>query len=71
MIPIEIYYVRGSSNLSVDKTYSIVALRMRVFFLYQIMCFHITEIAIDKIRLIQIICNQCYSRCSGGCIVHH
>ena len=32
MIPIEIYYVRGSSNLSVDKIYSIVALRMRVFF---------------------------------------
>ena len=28
----EIYYIRGSSNLSVDKTYSIVALRMRVFF---------------------------------------
>ena len=31
MIPMEIYQIRGSSNLSVDKIYSIVALRMSWF----------------------------------------
>ena len=32
MSPTEIYKIRGSSNLSVDKIYSTVALRMHVFF---------------------------------------
>ena len=32
MIPMETYRIRGFSNLSVDKIYSIVVLRMRVFF---------------------------------------
>ena len=31
MIPMEIQQIRGSSNLSVNKIYSIVALRMSVF----------------------------------------
>ena len=31
MIPMEIYWTRDSLNLSVDKIYSIVGLRMRVF----------------------------------------
>ena len=45
MIPMEIYQIRGSLNLSVDKVYSIVALRMSVFsslsnnvFLYKRVC---------------------------------
>ena len=32
MIPMEIYKIRGTSSVSVDKIYSIVALRVRVFF---------------------------------------
>ena len=61
MILIEIYQIRGSSNLSVDKIYTIVTLRMHVFFPYQIMCCHITEFAIKKIWLIQVICYQYFS----------
>ena len=32
MISMEVCSIRGSSNLSVDKTYSIVELRMSVFY---------------------------------------
>ena len=39
------YKVRGSSNLLVGRTYSIVALRMS-FFLYQIICCHTTQFVI-------------------------
>ena len=40
MITANIYQVKGSSNLSVDKIYSVVALRQYAF-LNQIMCDHI------------------------------
>ena len=54
-IPMEIYQIRDS-NLSVDKIYSVVALRVCVcFFLYQIICCHITNRVCDKEDLVSSI----------------
>ena len=51
MIPVKIYEIRGSLNLSVNKTYSVVALR-NCFFLYKLMCYCITEFVIKKKLLV-------------------
>ena len=36
-LPMEIYQIRGSSNLSVDKLYSIIALRKSVFLSHNVL----------------------------------
>ena len=70
MIIMKIYQTRGSSNLSVVKTYSKIALRMSEN-LYQIMCSLVTKFVIKKSSLILIICNEFNARCLGVYIFHH
>ena len=70
MITVKIYQTRGSSNLSVVKTYSNIALRMSENF-YQIMCCLVSKFVIKKSSLILIICNEFNARCLGVYIFHH